>query len=554
MNMLPETWTSTSILNLSKLFRGVTYSRNDAYNEPSTGLIAVLRANNITETGLKFDNLVYVPRSLVAEEQIIKAGDIVIATSSGSISVVGKAKQSRDNIDASFGAFCALIRPLPGVDPRYFGHFFNTDYYRSSISSLAIGININNLKTSDFEQIQIPLAPLNEQKRIADKLDALLAQVDVCRAHLDRVPDILKQFRQAVLSDATSGRLTEEWRKKRGLQQTEDIQVDINSFDFPDSDCFGSFQFPASWEISRLGKITNITGGITKDTKKQNQNDAEVPYLRVANVQRGFLDLREMKTIRVPLERIQELRLLPGDILFNEGGDLDKLGRGWIWSGEIDPCVFQNHVFRARLRDPRYAPKFFSFYGNSRGYDYFLTYGKQTTNLASINKSLLEALPIVVPTPDEQHEIVRRIEKLFALADRLEVRYQNAIDLVDNLTSTLLSKAFRGELVPQDPNDEPASVLLERIKSERAKQSNQPKSVRKNTAPREARMTEAKLKEIIRKLPSDTFSFDDLRKESPGDYELLKENLFKILSETDAMITQVFDSSVNAIRFVRRTK
>jgi Type I restriction modification DNA specificity domain len=210
-----------------------------------------------------------------------------------------------------------------------------------------------------------------------------------------------------------------------------------------------------------------IVGGITKDSKKQNPMDEELPYLRVANVQRGFLDLSEIKTIRVPQRRVEELLLKQGDILFNEGGDIDKLGRGWVWGGEIEPCTFQNHVFRVRLQNQCFEPKFFSWYGNSRGFDYFLSFGKQTTNLASINKTLLSALPLVIPPAEEQQEIVRRIETLFALADSLEAHFKTARAQVEQLTPALLAKAFRGELVPQDPNDEPASVLLERIRAAR---------------------------------------------------------------------------------------
>jgi hypothetical protein len=139
-----------------------------------------------------------------------------------------------------------------------------------------------------------------------------------------------------------------------------------------------------------------------------------------------------------------------------------------VWGGEIEPCVFQNHVFRARLNDQRFSPKFFSWYGNSRGYDYFLSRGKQTTNLASINKSVLSALPVPLPPAEEQDEIVRRVETLFSYADRLEARCRVAHAQVEHLTPALLAKAFRGELVPQDPNDEPASVLLERIRTARA--------------------------------------------------------------------------------------
>nr|WP_242023766.1 restriction endonuclease subunit S [Trichocoleus sp. FACHB-6] len=310
-------------------------------------------------------------------------------------------------------------------------------------------------------------------------MNALFARVDACSVRLDRVTFLIRRFRQAILAAATSGQLTEEWRaKNRTTDSSDQTKVGLTGFDFADANCFGDYRFPASWRTARLEDIAEIVGGITKDSKKQDPADEELPYLRVANVQRGFLDLSEIKTIRVPRRRVEELLLERGDILFNEGGDIDKLGRGWVWFGEIDRCTFQNHVFRARLHKKSFEPKFFSWYGNSRGFDYFLSVGKQTTNLASINKTLLSALPIVIPPPEEQREIVRRCEVLFAYADRLEARYQAACVHVKNLTLALLAEAFRGELVSQDPNDEPAAVLLERIRAEKARMETVRKATR----------------------------------------------------------------------------
>jgi type I restriction enzyme S subunit len=158
---------------------------------------------------------------------------------------------------------------------------------------------------------------------------------------------------------------------------------------------------PDGWVWARLDAIAEIKGGITKD-KKRNSEDCELlPYLRVANVQRGFLDLSEMKEIPVPKESVGSLLLEPRDVLFNEGGDRDKLGRGWVWNGQVRRCVFQNHVFRARFYLPdSMEPKFISWYANTFGQDYFMAKGKQTTNLASINKTMLSAFPVPVAPLD----------------------------------------------------------------------------------------------------------------------------------------------------------
>ena len=175
-----------------------------------------------------------------------------------------------------------------------------------------------------------------------------------------------------------------------------------------------------------------------------------VPYLRVANVQRGYLDLTEVKEIEASESEIEALKLQPGDILFNEGGDRDKLGRGWIWNGELTECVHQNHVFRARLKNSEDQPKFISFYGNSEGQRYFMEQGKQTTNLASINLTKLGALPIPLPPPDDQRRIVAEIEKQFT---RLEAGVAALRRIQANLKryrASVLAAACAGQLVPTE--------------------------------------------------------------------------------------------------------
>ena len=303
------------------------------------------------------------------------------------------------------------------------------------------GVGLRHVTKGKFEQTEVFLPPLNEQRRLAAKLDTTLAAVDACRQRLDGVAAILKRFRQAVLAAATSGELTREWREERGMEK--------------------------DWLGTCLSDIADIQGGLTKDSKKQDPGDPELPYLRVANVQRGYLDLQEMAFIRVPRKRLDALLLQDGDILFNEGGDRDKVGRGWIWEAQITECVFQNHVFRARLLNQGNQPKYVSWWANTCGASHFLGQGKQTTNLASISKTTLGLLPIQLPCAAEQEEIVRRVETFFTLADQLEARLTAARKVVDRLNPALLAKAFRGELVPQDPGDEPASVLLERIRAAR---------------------------------------------------------------------------------------
>jgi type I restriction enzyme S subunit len=204
---------------------------------------------------------------------------------------------------------------------------------------------------------------------------------------------------------------------------------------------------PAGWVWVRLGAIAVLKGGITVDKNRKSPTARKVPYLRVANVQRGYLDLTEVKEISAPEADIKELRLEPGDILFNEGGDRDKLGRGWVWEGQLSECIHQNHVFRGRLYSADVSPKLVSWWGNTFGQTYFLREGKQTTNLASINITKLSAFPIPIPPPAEQQQIVAEVERRLSVIEKLQATVEANLTRANGLRQSILQRAFCGELV-----------------------------------------------------------------------------------------------------------
>ena len=208
------------------------------------------------------------------------------------------------------------------------------------------------------------------------------------------------------------------------------------------------FQLPTGWTWTTLDSLAEIKGGITKDQNRKHTTPARsVPYLRVANVQRGYIDLTEVKEIVTTEDEIQELALKPGDILFNEGGDRDKLGRGWVWNGELPECIHQNHVFRARLHVAELNPKLVSWYANTFGQKFFFDEGKHTTNLASISMSKLKGLPVPIPPPAEQTRIVAEVEQRLSVVDELEAVVSANLQRATRLRQSILQKAFAGELI-----------------------------------------------------------------------------------------------------------
>lgn len=447
--MLPSGWAETTLGDLVELIRGVTYKKEDARSAPAAGLAPLARATNIQAGQLDRHALVFVPEEYVARRQYLQAGDIVVATSSGSKTVVGKAAAAGpEHADMSFGAFCGVIRPSDPATMGWLRWVFETKEYRAFVESVAIGTNINNLRSRDLESYSVWLPPTAEQRRIVAKLDALTTRLARARVEARRIHQLADKLRRGTLRQAFA----------EALKHSQSY-----------ADESGNAALPEGWTLQELGHISDIQGGIQVGKKRQGAAPLiETSYLRVANVQRGWLKLDEIKAIGVTAEERDRLLLQPGDILMNEGGDRDKLGRGWVWQGQVADCIHQNHVFRIRLRDPEFPPEFISHYANEFGQQYFVDEGTQTTNLASISKRKVAALPVPLPPAEEARRIVKLITDAFARASRLEAEAKKALALIDRLETAILAKAFRGELVPQDPNDEPASVLLERIRARRA--------------------------------------------------------------------------------------
>ena len=292
----------------------------------------------------------------------------------------------------------------------------------------------------------LPLPPLSEQKRIVDSLDRLSGRIDRGRTALDHVPTLVEQCKSKILSLAFAGRLTADIRE-------------TGTIDLPNGN-----GYPSGWVARSLGEIAEIQGGIQVGKRRsESVTLVDVPYLRVANVQRGWLKLDEIKTLQVTPSERDRLLLQNGDILMNEGGDRDKLGRGWVWESQIAECIHQNHVFRVRLFDRSFPSKYVSHYANAKGQEYFFQKGTQSTNLASIGKRKLAAFTIPIPQTVEAREIVDRIESIFGWLDRVLTHYESASALLPSLEAAIHRTAFRGELLSQNPEDEPASALLARM-------------------------------------------------------------------------------------------
>ncbi|MBK0415816.1 restriction endonuclease subunit S [Chromobacterium haemolyticum] len=259
-------------------------------------------------------------------------------------------------------------------------------------------INLNALR-----EVEVPLPPLPEQQKIA----AILTAVD------DKLDVIARQI------EATQ-------TLKRGLMQT----------------LFSRKQH-TRWPVVPLHEVAEVRTGVAKG-KKGMKEPAELPYLRVANVQDGHIDLSEVKTIEVEVAQIERYALQSGDVLMTEGGDFDKLGRGDVWEGQIAPCLHQNHVFAVRPNPEKLNSYYLAALAASdHGRQYFLSCAKRTTNLASINSSQLKALPVLLPPLSQQKHIASVVDAANARIGVLEAKRQHYQTVKRGLMQKLLTGEWR---------------------------------------------------------------------------------------------------------------
>ena len=402
------------------------------------GQVRFLRTTDITKRTIDWTSVPFcidVPKDL--SRYLLAANDIVVSRAGS----VGFSKLLSDVPSPTvFASYLIRFKTTFAVDPRYVAAYLRSPMYWRDIGKAAAGIALANINATKLAALPMPLPPLREQQRIADKLDTVLDRVDACRERLARVAPLLKRFRQSVLAAATSGQLTEDWRGNAAYtwaqMRAEDACAKVQSGGTP-----------------KAG-FTETSG---------------VPFLKVYNIVNQRIDFEYRPQFVHPAVHAGELgksRALPGDVLMNIVGP--PLGKVAVLTDASPEWNINQAItlFRPSARI-------------TTGWLYLLlcegaavrsVLGRTKGSVGQVNISLSQCRAFEFPVPpiDEQNEIVRRVETLFAFSDRLEARLAQAQTAVDRLTPSLLAKAFRGELVPQDPADEPAAELLKRLAASRS--------------------------------------------------------------------------------------
>ena len=298
---------------------------------------------------------------------------------------------------------------------------------QSSTDSLRDGKSINY---EQFSALSLPSSSVQEQNVIAAFLDHETAKIDNLIAKQQQLIELLKEKRQAVISHAvTKGLNPDVPMKDSGVEWLGEV--------------------PEHWIVRRLKHTANLQSGIPKGKDLTGKNSISVPMLRVANVQDGYLDLEDVHAIDIEPSQLERYLLRDGDVLMNEGGDNDQLGRGAVWSASIDNCIHQNHVFAIRPQNiesdwldmlTRAAYAKFHFY----------RVAKQSTNLASISSTNIKETPLLIPPVEERVEILKFIKLQLGRLKKSEELSVNQVALLQERRTALISAAVTGKIDVRD--------------------------------------------------------------------------------------------------------
>jgi type I restriction enzyme, S subunit len=467
---LPQGWIKTNVNDIcEKSQYGWTTSSE------KNGNLKLLRTTDITSGQIDWNLVPFCkdePKDI--EKYLLEDGDVVISRA-GSIGFSCLIKKPKKSVFASY-----LIRFRPLIDTQFFVYFLKSPFYWKQVSEKSNGIALVNINATKLNQITLSLPPLNEQKRIASKIEELFSRIDSTKQSLEHAKLQLEQYRQSLLKSAFEGKLTEEWRKQNNPSLDilfEKIQSNRKSQEsklqklepFNDDE---PFSIPENWSWTRVGILSNQIQYGTGE--KASTKESILPVLRMGNIQDGVLNFKKLKYYPDNWKSREQYILKDGDVLFNRTNSAELVGKSAIYRNFHPPAVFAGYLIRVKILDEIYFPYLLTLYLNSIfGKSYVKSVVTQQVGQANVNGTKLAMMPIPLMSNEEQEQIVSQIEQGFSLIENTTQIVESSLQNLQTMKTSVLKQAFEGKLVPQDPNDEPASVLLERIKVlKRANQQN----------------------------------------------------------------------------------
>lgn len=381
----------------------------------------------------------------------IKEGDTLFSTVRTYLKNVALVPPTLDNCVTSTGI--AILRPSCAIDPKFLFNFARSPEFLTRIGTAMDGTMYPAVTDQDVLDQEFLLPPLAEQRRIVAKLDTLFARTRQAREELEHIPALIEHYKQAILAAAFRGELTADWRSENDV---------VND----------------AWGMVCVGEvITDIRYGTAK---KCGYEPNGTPVLRIPNVGENGIDIADLKYTELTESEIEKLALKAGDLLVvRSNGSVDLVGRVALVGEDIEGFAYAGYLIRLRPNSDKVAPGFLRWMLTAPQTRRTIEVNaRSTSGVHNVNSQELQELVVPLTSIEEQLEIVQRIEDAMEWLDIVLDEATSALRLLDHLDQATLEKAFRGELVPQDPDDEPASALLERIRAARAEGSNSNK--RKN--------------------------------------------------------------------------
>lgn len=483
---LPQGWDCGSFMEIFDIQGGTQPPKKEFIYQETEGYIRLLQIRDFGSKPVP----TYVP--IKNTLKICEQDDILIGRYGASVGRICTGMKGAYNV--------ALAKVnIPSRLYKKFVYFLlQSETFQSCVLSTERSAQ-DGFNKEDLANIIISLPPVNEQHRIVAKLEKLLAKVDACKQRLDKIPTILNRFRQSVLAAACSGRLTADWREQNSdIESAEELILSLQT-PYPEThlDIFKDSsinEIPNSWIWIPLGKLGKLTGGGTPSKSNPDYWNGDIPWISA----------KDMKCDRVydSIDHITEEAIEKSSTRKIDRGSILFVVRGMILRHTFpvaitDRIITVNQDIKTLIPEKPEMSEYLFVAVKSIAQNILFSTKEATHGTKRIETPILQNWAIPIPPLEEQQEIVHQVEKLFKKADAIEQRYQKAKEYVDKLTQSILAKAFRGELVPQDPNDEPASVLLERIREERAKQETKTKATKKKKTKTTRNKTPKKKPETI---------------------------------------------------------
>jgi type I restriction enzyme S subunit len=493
---LPKGWVRTNLSAIAEVIRGVSFPKDQKSSLPQEGFLGCLRTTNV-QREVEWDDILFVPKRFIRKpEQLVRLDDILISTAN-SLELVGKVALIRAvPFVTTIGAFIAIIRVHPDMDPKFvYFQITSSDiqsYFRQTASTTT---NISNISTSNVLNSLLRIPPLPEQHRIVAKIEELFTRLDAGVVALKKIKAQLKRYRQSVLKHAFEGKLTQEWRQAHQhelepastlldrIKQERHKTAEAKNKELPPLDTSDLPELPKGWmwsnfeELKKAEKNAIKAGPFGSSLKKESY----VPHgYKIYGQEQVIRQNPSYGNYYIGEEKYVELKscaVKPGDILISLVG---TIGRVLILPEHSEAGIINPRLIKLSLEERLVDNKYIKAYIESSAVRDFFTLASHGETMEILNLGILRTLPIPVPSPTEQHKIVEEIERRFSIADQIEKTVDQGLEQAERLRQSILKRAFEGKLVPQDPNDEPAEKLLERVKEERAKRLAEDHSRKKN--------------------------------------------------------------------------